>query len=277
MRLNDSHIAYRFLTDDTLVFEIIETTTGGDSVKGSFREAFGSNANIIQALEEAGKDGVRNLWHFLNRHNQKSYVITDTVTSLLSYLKVKRNQTNEYDFRVFNHLPPFKKTFILPKSDIWTGGGCLRVMKKDNVIEFCHLCFKYDENSNNYGKLLWTMFFINTENNHHAEHCTHKNVQDIYEGVYKMLCFFFLGENEFKVIQPGASRGTRKSGKVKNEFPVPLTIVNSKWNITTIRTEGFPVSGHFRMQPYKTGPKLIPIAPYMKNGYIRKAKNQTQI
>lgn len=277
MKLNDNHIAYRFLTDDTLAFEAIElmlNDTEG-SVRGVLREQFGSNENIIMALEQAGKEKTRSLWDLVNKRNQTAYVITDTVEVLLEHLKVKKDDKGRYDFTVFSHLKPFKKTFILSPTKSWSGGGCLRVMKHDYMIEFCHLCFKHERGD--YGTALWTMFYIDTRDNTHAEHCDSKNVQDIYEGVYKMLCFFFLGENDFEIVQPGCSRGTRKSGKVKNEFPVPLTIVNSKWNITTIRTEGFPVSGHFRMQPYKTGPKLIPIAPYMKGGYIRKAKNQTSI
>ena len=79
-------------------------------------------------------------------------------------------------------------------------------------------------------------------------------------------------------MKPGEKSGTKKSGKIINSLPVPITIINSKWNITSIRTDGFNVSGHFAL--YWTGegrriPKMIFREPYEKKGYVRKAANKS--
>jgi hypothetical protein len=89
------------------------------------------------------------------------------------------------------------------------------------------------------------------------------------------MCFIFLSENEEIVITPGRKHGTKKSGKLINTLNLPIIIVNSRWNITVVRTEGFNVSGHFRIyRKDREEPKMILIQPYKKNGYIRRAKNE---
>lgn len=87
----------------------------------------------------------------------------------------------------------------------------------------------------------------------------------------------FLSENEEVILMPNQKSGTKKSGKIINQLKVPLTIVDSKWNITSINNTGFDVSGHFRLQPYGVGmqeTKMIFIEPFRKNGYVRKAKSE---
>jgi hypothetical protein len=93
--------------------------------------------------------------------------------------------------------------------------------------------------------------------------------------VYSLLCFFYLSENEEIVVNGGKSYGTRKQADaLSNDSNVPVTIINSRWNITSIRTEGFGVRGHFRLQPCGPGlqdTKMIFINPFEKHGYVRKA------
>jgi hypothetical protein len=51
--------------------------------------------------------------------------------------------------------------------------------------------------------------------------------------------------------------------------------LDSTWFTTIVRSEGFKVGGHFRMQPFGknlSDRKLIWISPFDKNGYTRKAK-----
>ena len=69
----------------------------------------------------------------------------------------------------------------------------------------------------------------------------------------------------------------KKSGilrdKVNNFMGINVTLLDSRWFTTICRNEGFAVSGHFRLQPYKDGTrKLIYIAPFMKTGYHRQAR-----
>lgn len=65
--------------------------------------------------------------------------------------------------------------------------------------------------------------------------------------------------------------------KALNESGLNMTYYDCSWFTTIIRTEGFKVRGHFRLQPYKDNDgkwqkKLIYINGYEKHGYTRKAK-----
>jgi hypothetical protein len=56
-----------------------------------------------------------------------------------------------------------------------------------------------------------------------------------------------------------------------------ITKLSTDWYTEIIRTEGFAVSGHWRLQPYANEEKkLIFINPYMKHGYHRRAKLQIE-
>lgn len=90
----------------------------------------------------------------------------------------------------------------------------------------------------------------------------------------QLLTFIELTDAEEVLVPPGRKNGTRKSvDGLKNDETFPVTIINSNWNKAIIRTEGFMVSGHLRLQPCGEGRlkrKLIFIMPFEKHGYLRK-------
>ena len=57
---------------------------------------------------------------------------------------------------------------------------------------------------------------------------------------------------------------------------IPVTYTDCSWFRTIVRSEGFMVRGHFRLQPYKDGHRLIYIEPFQKHGYTRRAKKLIQ-
>lgn len=93
----------------------------------------------------------------------------------------------------------------------------------------------------------------------------------------KCLIFLKLTEPEIIHLAAGKKHGTRKEGHY-NATAFPVIIVDSTWNQYIVRTEGFGVSGHFRLQRYGKGNmdlKLIWIKPFEKNGYVRLPKAET--
>lgn len=67
----------------------------------------------------------------------------------------------------------------------------------------------------------------------------------------------------------------KQKNKYFNETKSPIEILDSSWFTTIIRTEGFGVTGHFRLQPYgpgRTMKKWVYINDYEKHGYVRRAK-----
>lgn len=86
---------------------------------------------------------------------------------------------------------------------------------------------------------------------------------------------------EIETIEIGGSKPKRVkigSEKYLNESNQQVNVLDSRWFTNIIRTEGFKVSGHFRLQAYGEGMKkrkLIYISEFMKSGYSTKAKHKS--
>lgn len=103
-----------------------------------------------------------------------------------------------------------------------------------------------------------------------------KVFSDTLADAIKCLIFLKLTDPEIIHLAAGEKYGTRKQGHY-NATPLPVIIVDSTWNQYIVRTEGFGVSGHFRMQRCGKGNadlKLTWIKPYQKHGYVRLPKSE---
>lgn len=76
---------------------------------------------------------------------------------------------------------------------------------------------------------------------------------------------------ETKIIKP-LGREKINNEKYVNNSSRQITIVDSTWYTNLVCSGAFNVTGHFRLQPYKTHKDLIWISDYEKTGYTRNAK-----
>lgn len=264
----DKHIAYRFLTDDSLMFEICE------KMHPDFKEILES-ADAEEEFSIMRAAPVISLLTLLDRNDQKAYWLTETVLSKLDMLKVSKQKImgeDHYDWTVFKNVPDQKATFIFPDNSL------LRIRFDNKNIHFIHISYSPEDKDN--GQMNWVCFFLNMETNEFSDNFSHIDVQSIEKFIYRLLCFFYLADNEYKLLTPGQKHGTRKTGKVINSLPINLTIVDNNWNVTSIRTEGFDVKGHFATRWVGKGrktAKVVFIKPFKKKGYIRRAKNGKSI
>jgi hypothetical protein len=94
----------------------------------------------------------------------------------------------------------------------------------------------------------------------------------------QLLLFIELSDLEIDILEPKQKIGTRKQGKYLNDSKSNISIVDSKWNVVSVRNESFLVGGHWRMQPCGKNNeerKLIYIDTFEKKGYTRRGgKNQ---
>lgn len=86
-----------------------------------------------------------------------------------------------------------------------------------------------------------------------------------------------LGEIETIHVSSGVRRiiPNNDDSVVVNKMPFQINVIDSSWLRTIVRTEGFSVRGHFRLQPYGVGRcerRLIYIKPFQKHGYVRTAR-----
>lgn len=263
-----NHIAYRFLTDVTLPMEMIETLHPVE-----FRKMLKS---LEPGEDEYFDNKISTLFQFIGSDEQKAYYITNTVLEQFDHLKIKKikdEMGEHYDWTYFKNLKNQKVTFIFPNNSL------LRFVIDDDILHFCQLNYTKIQGDN--GNLGWVMFYVNRLTGEQCDHFNHIDVKTIELFIYSLLCFFYLSDNEFVELAPGAKSGTRRDGKFINSFDkIPVTIVNSKWNITSIRIEGFTVCGHFATRWTGEGrviPKLVFIEPFKKNGYVRKAKKLEEL
>lgn len=96
----------------------------------------------------------------------------------------------------------------------------------------------------------------------------------VFADILCLVLFLKYCQLETKVVEPG-KKVHHVNEKYFNDTKYPIEVLDSTWFTTIVRSEGFKVDGHFRLQPY--GPnnsmrKLIWIDPFEKHGYTRKAK-----
>ncbi|EHQ25552.1 hypothetical protein [Mucilaginibacter paludis] len=257
-----NHIVYRFLTEKHFLNDILRSLLPIE-VENLIRHQ--------QSDEEMHR--IAMTYKLLEIDEQKAYYITNTVVDKLDMLKVT-NKNGIYDWTVFKHVKPCKLTFIFKNNSF------LRVWIHHHVIQFLHGQFVYYSQQEKLkykatGTIDVVQLYVDRNTGEPTAYFAHASANGMEETFYKLLCFFFLSENQEIIVNPGKSYGTKKQpDALSNDINVPVTIVNSCWNITSIRTDGFDVSGHFRLQP--CGPaladtRMIFIEPYKKHGYVRKA------
>lgn len=106
-------------------------------------------------------------------------------------------------------------------------------------------------------------------------------MQDFADDLFrKLILFLYYTDKTTELIKGNQSNNKPKNkGKIKNSTPYNITFVDSKFNVDVVRTDGFNVSGHFRLQPYGNNDNrrynIIYIQPFRKNGYIRKATKES--
>lgn len=244
----DKHIAYKILTEDDFGKRIIQS-------------------HLTEMNIEDDTDDATMIHKLISNINQKSFWITNTVLNKLSLMKLNDN----LDWTYFKGLKDQKMTFVFPDNSL------LRFRIENNVIQMIHLKMlnsKLMADLNQPNNVVWDVFCIDAESGDKSSNFD--DSQAIREKfMYRILCFFFFSENTEVVVDAGKKYGTKKEGKIINKLPFPITVVNSNWNITSIRTDEFGVRGHFAMRWTGKGrltPKMVFIEPFTKNGYVKKAK-----
>lgn len=256
----NNHIASKFLLDDTFVIEMMSVMMPDELNK----------MTSDQELSDMEKSQLFALNNTVSAIDQKAFYITDTILDKVQLLKVNLKENGHYDWSVFSHLKNQKKTFIFSNNSL------IRLSIDYGFICFCWIDAKPSIHNKKDLQTNFHLFNLNQE----TQEFSHNWIPDSYIGeleekIYKLLCFFYLCENEEIVINPGEKYGNRKQGKFINTFSnIPVTIVNNNWNVTSIRTESFGVRGHFAIRwtgKDRQTPKMVFIEPFKKNGYIRKS------
>jgi hypothetical protein len=95
-----------------------------------------------------------------------------------------------------------------------------------------------------------------------------------------ILCAFMeFSEIDEKILYPKTGKFIYNC-KYVNNTDKSIRVLDSSWYTSLIRSEGFNVRGHFRLQPIGEGRKerkLIWINDFQKEGYVREAKKLKEV
>lgn len=109
-----------------------------------------------------------------------------------------------------------------------------------------------------------------------GEYYARKNHAKLFSMIMQVLTFVELGDIETIILEKGKNNGGKKDvDKIHNSSNNTVYVVDSSWNKIIIRTEGFAVRGHFRLQPCGENMrdrKLLWIHAFEKHGYTRRPK-----
>lgn len=150
------------------------------------------------------------------------------------------------------------------------------VSNHENVgVVFCgDIILKYDNEKNDDGKLKASDFsgFI-------SRYSDSDPIEQIYVRILITL-FIRYAKVEIKYL-PAGGKIKDINCKYKNETNSNITILDSKWFTTLVKSDGFKVRGHFRLQPKKKDgewtKELIWINDFEKTGYTAPARKISQV
>lgn len=108
--------------------------------------------------------------------------------------------------------------------------------------------------------------------------------EDVYYELFRIIVVFLMFKKYANVEETnvlGKSKANQNGEKIKNETDHSIQYMDCKWFTTIVRSEGFKVRGHFRLQPKKKDgewtKELIYIEEFSKNGYTSVAKKLDEV
>lgn len=198
-------------------------------------------------------DSVRNVFDGDAKVAEKLWNLRDEITPEIGMILMSGGQSYLY--------------FIRNNSETKSVDVAVFAAIKNTLMSFTMLTFEYGT-SKMHLTLDYSFDCQENEKNY--------NLSFPVQTVVTFLLFKEYADLETKTIQKGKNRKTLLNNvSYKSEINLPVTIVDSTWFTTLIKSDAFKVSGHFRLQPFGEGlkqKKLVWIDEYVKQGIVRKAK-----
>ncbi len=191
--------------------------------------------------------------------NMKVYVIRKTVQEICSKINIKEEKK-------FDYLQKVKQ------------GNTMLVLDENRFIKYFrngnHIVAAYFEKSPISN--LYAMFNFDLDEGYENSDLDDMSARG-KKLFMQLIMFLEFAPFETVLLKPSQKNGTRNAGKVINDTPQNLIIVDSAWNKVIVRTEGFTVSGEsgigfLALRACGAGRfdrKFVWIEPYEKKGYVR--------
>lgn len=194
--------------------------------------------------------------NFIDNNNSKLYLICDGVDKCSKMIHIGDN----FSSKALSNIEFGKHTYLLGKDEM------TRFISAPGVIKGIYWCRSK--------KIAFEYGFDLQDDGYYYD----SRYSEQFNKVAKIITFVYLGDIEVLMIEQGRNNHKpKKDGKITNTSSYNVYVVDSSWNKLIIRTEGFAVMGHFRLQPWGPGfidRKLIWINAFEKHGYKRQPKGR---
>ena len=247
MKLNENHIA-GLIRNSQIKNQLIKT-----------------QQNYAKAMLGHGSEAdpiVEHTFTEILEPNVKSYLIRKTAMDMVERIKID----GSFDPKVLKKVPIQKAEIILNENQLyryWFDGTVLRGIFIEKVKTYLGPEVRYHS------------FTIDPDTKLKSLNIyTDVKVSEAAERLWKLMIFLYFSEVQTVLLAPNGKIGTLSTERFKNELKCTFVVVDTTWNRISIRTTGFNVCGHFRLQACgknREDRKLIFIEEFGKEGYIRGA------
>lgn len=185
------------------------------------------------------------------------FLITDKVKDIASDIRIG----DDFDYSFLKRTKRYSATYLMGDKKFFR-----YYIDGDDLLIFVL------ETDDNRERIDYDFFTIDLKEGRVLE--GRQKYTDIAKEFARLMIFVELSEPEINILKPKQKVGN-KSRNFYNNTKLPFTVVDTSWNKVSIRTEGFEVRGHLRVQAcgkeYKDR-KLVWIEGYEKEGYTRRRK-----
>lgn len=231
--------------------DLLETTDSDQDMEVDFL-----TPNCVDFGKKLAKleDHKINTSYLITENDNKNYLICHSVHEASDLIKIKENFTG----RTLKDIKFGKYTYLLGKNE---------------MVRFaCSVGYITGFYFNSENKVTFDFAVLIEDGDFHCDAKFSKE----FTKIMKILTFVELGDIEVIELKGGQNNGGQKDkDKITNRSNNTIYVVDSNWNKLVIRTEGFAVRGHFRLQSCGQNladRKLIWIDAFEKHGYVRKPK-----
>jgi hypothetical protein len=217
---------------------------------------------------------------FMINSQKTNYVLTAKAKEVIDNIKI----TDKVDFSFLSSLDG-QVLFIHINTHlsfcVWIGNQDVKLIKISEYGDTLGEEDLFSSRALSYNNLLDAQSLLDLEDkNILNQNTTYLSNFDL---VFRVIIFLKFTNPIVEIIEGRQSKQAPTSNQPANENiagpPFPVSVVDSTWNKFIVRTEGFDVSGHFRLQMCGVGhseQRLVWVNPYQKNGYVRKPKSQAE-
>jgi hypothetical protein len=210
-------------------------------------------------------------------HNT-NYLIRKTAFQMVEKIPVN----DKFDIRYLDNLPDKKATYLLGEDKAF------RYYRNKNNLHVIFIYYVPVFGDPSKRRLSWIQFRVDVSTGEVSmpKHLSHTKEEDPmgipdFKLFVQLVMFTELSEITTEILAPNRKTSqSRKEGKILNESRSEVVVVDSKWNVISVRTEGFLVNGHWRLQPFgskRTERRLIWIDTFEKHGYVRNKHLNTSL